>query len=797
MGAATAIPLSLQNVGDAALNNVTYSATVAPNGAIAAAFPQTIGTLAAGAQVIIPVSLTVPSGNPPPTPVTVQVTIASTDSISNLADPELSTFSITLHPNVSTLSLNPPNLSLGVNPGVSLTRQFQVLNNGYAPTNNSTVSLQDPVTFNWISLGNANLGNIPGGGSQIFQILVNPPASLALGNYTVLFNVSGGTNALQGTLNIAVTQSTLGSAAFTVSDDAGQKVSGATVSLYGKTNGKMFQGVTAPNGQDTITGIDADTYSYVVAAPNHDPASGSVIITPNATAQVSVLMVYDVVNLTFTVTPTTITDQYTVTLNITYTTNLPKPALKVVPPSFNFSFFSADVPGGQFPCSLSVTNTHSVAVVNNVTVDASQIDATTPAGQAVHVYFPGGATRYQIGTLVAQQNATVACYATVDGNNVPTHSAGSIVVQGTYGFSLDGNLLQGTTTTNVPVSYARPTDLSYMEIDCIYDESNLSGPPSLNYLGGSFVYNVTSNRPERFNILRPGGAFNGHNLVAFTATQGTNTPLGTISANAANVFWHSDFSSLKQSLLGNGDTTTYDISTPDNGVTLTQALNAQIGANPNQALYMPSYLGFEGQWSDRATPDAYLIPVNVTTITPFGIQLTAPIQSSAQQIPCLDPDEPGCMEPPTFMPPTETIGGQIQIAIDQKIRLERQAFNAMLGIGAQATLSNAVASIQIQNIQGNNAAGNFFVLVTSDPLGVTHGGTISGQTGVTWQLIPNAGAGGVSPQGTQYQVMATLTYVVNGTTLTSTTQTVTITVLPAPQLQVSYTAPFVVMDSKE
>ena len=94
----------------------------------------------------------------------------------------------------------------------------------------------------------------------------------------------------------------------------------------------------------------------------------------------------------------------------------------------------------------------------------------------------------------------MACYATVDGNNVPTHSAGSIIVKGNYQFALDGNLLQGTTTTNVPVSYTRPSDLSYLPIQFVYDESGLNGPATLDYLGTGFVYTVTSNRPETFNI---------------------------------------------------------------------------------------------------------------------------------------------------------------------------------------------------------------------------------------------------------------------------------------------------------
>ena len=50
---------------------------------------------------------------------------------------------------------------------------------------------------------------------------------------------------------------------------------------------------------------------------------------------------------------------------------------------------------------------------------------------------------YQVGALTAQASANVACYAIVDGNNLPTHPAGSIVVKSNYDLSLDGNLLQG------------------------------------------------------------------------------------------------------------------------------------------------------------------------------------------------------------------------------------------------------------------------------------------------------------------------------------------------------------------
>lgn len=79
-----------------------------------------------------------------------------------------------------------------------------------------------------------------------------------------------------------------------------------------------------------------------------------------------------------------------------------KSALKVVPPNLNFSFFPADVPNGQYACSLSITNTHPTAVVRNVTVDTSQLDVSQPTGQQIHVFFPDGSTLYEAGTLIAQ-----------------------------------------------------------------------------------------------------------------------------------------------------------------------------------------------------------------------------------------------------------------------------------------------------------------------------------------------------------------------------------------------------------
>jgi len=808
MGSGITVPFSLQNLGDAALNGLSYSVTVTPAGTVSVTPPQNQSSIASGASLTLPVTVTAPAGNPPPGTVSVVLNVSGTDPTSGLTETNSGMIVITLRSAVSLPVLLPSTASVGVNPGGSLTSTFTVRNDGFT-TINPTVTLQSPASVNWVALGGGNLGTIVPTDSRQFTIEISPPSSVAVGSYAVPFTVSGGSAPLQGTLNISVTQSTMGSVSFVVNNDIGANVAGAMVTLYGKSNGKTFQGVTDNTGLLTINGVDAGDYFFVVVAGTHDPTNGVVTVTAGSTAQVNVILGYDVVALSFLVTPTTIVDQYNVTLNVTYATTLPKPALQVVPYSLDFSFFPEDTTNGRYACSLSIANTHPTAPVRNLFVDATQLDVSQPIGQRLRVFFSNNLQTYPVGDLAGKATVNVPCYAVIDGGTIPTHSVGNIVVQANYDFSLSGQVLQGTTTTNVPVTYTRPSDLTFSPIAFTYDMKTDPANPVLIYNGNGYVYDIKSNRVPGFALQKPAGApFNGHNLVAFTETQGGTTILDVINGNQGNAFWHGDFDSLKQSLTGLGDSTTYDISTLDcptspncaqGGLTLPQALASQVAMSPNQVLFDPTYLAFEGQWADATSPVQYLIPVRITKITPTSI--STPRGPTAIGGSC-DPTDPLyalCKDNfggggGGFLPAQ---GGQILIAIDQTIRLERQAFNAALGIGAKTTLSNVVASIQILDANGADASSNFFVLVTSDPLGATHGGTVAGQTVVSWQLIPNAGAGGTLPQGAQYRVKANLTYTAGGVARVASTQTVTITVMPSPKLTVAYTAPFVVVPGKD
>src|ERR1019366_5838279 len=141
----------------------------------------------------------------------------------------------------------------------------------------------------------------------------------------------------------------------------------------------------------------------------------------------------------------------------------------------------------------------------DISVDVSQLDADQPNGLRIHIQFEDGTSVYQIGTLAGKAATTVACYATLDGDNVPTHSAGNIVVQGTYDYTLDGDILQGTTVTKVPVTYTRPPELEFDPLKFTYDQTDPANPV-LTYDGGGFAYRVRSERSGKvLNLLKASG----------------------------------------------------------------------------------------------------------------------------------------------------------------------------------------------------------------------------------------------------------------------------------------------------
>jgi hypothetical protein len=822
MGASQIVNFSLANAGDAVLNSLNLSLASNAPASVSGQLRLTGVpiSLAAGGQAAFGLQLVTAATTPPAGPVTFTITATAVDNASGVSAARTAQLTVNLHPATSAPVLVPAIATLGVNPASTATIQYAVRNDGFAPVTNASVSLQSPGSFPWIALGNFSLGTIAPGQMVTFQVVATPDASVAPGSYSVPFTVNTDAGPVQGSVTVNVTGSTMGTASFNVADDLGLDVGAATVTLTSKANGQTYQSVTDSSGSVTLNGVPAGDYYYVVTAPSHDPGVGSVRITPGGTAQklarqrgvtahldapaadpVDVVLSYQIVNLSFQLTPTTIQDNYTVVLTISYSTSLVKPALQPDPDTLNFSFLPPQQVCGQF----SVTNTNQNATVRNVTVDASALDIGTIAGQRLTMLFSAtGSSVLTLGTMAPGQSAVVSYCASASLANLNSRDAGNIKISGQYDYTRNGVPMVGTTSSAIRVGYTQPVDVSFPAIVFINDQTT-GDPNNLQYAGNaSTLESVTSVRTFTGTFLNPPDAvFVGKNLVAFLANATGQTGLATIQANTP--FWRTNFN--KPGFSGVGDVASFDLSSQDNGQTLLEAVRQRLIANPTALLNNGAFVGFGDQWSDRGTPNGYLIPIIIRQIiAPGQIVTNSPSPEPGPS------GTGGCCEGggggggggggiglAPLPAPLGQPNGAIVVQITQMLGLQRLAFDAALGISPAVPLTGVHASLILLDSDGQDASAKFVVSVSNDPAGVTGSGPGGSLTPpgspVGWQIVPQLTAGGDT--GALYTVQATLTYMVGGQILTTTTAPVPLNVTPSPHLTVTYSVPFAMVPGKE
>lgn len=157
-----------------------------------------------------------------------------------------------------------------------------------------------------------------------------------------------------------------------------------------------------------------------------------------------------------------------------------------------------------------------------------------------------------------------------------------------------------------------------------------------------------------------------------------------------------------------------------------------------------------------------------------------------------------------FAQAADAVCAEVKIVIEQKLSLERQAFDARMVITnglADQKLENV--SITLQFLDANNqtviattdpaASGARFFYRTDGVEGITslQGGTIAPKAvaNVRWLIIPAAGTGGRDPQGAVYYIGAKVTYTLDGKTDTVEVAPESIVVRPQPELVLDYFLP--------
>ncbi len=146
---------------------------------------------------------------------------------------------------------------------------------------------------------------------------------------------------------------------------------------------------------------------------------------------------------------------------------------------------------------------------------------------------------------------------------------------------------------------------------------------------------------------------------------------------------------------------------------------------------------------------------------------------------------------------------EVKIVIEQKLSLERQAFDAHMiirnGLDGQLTNVKVELFYQDQNQQpvvattDPNAVGATFFQRIDTMTGINSldGGSLAGKTNadIHWLIIPAQGAGGDTANGKMYYIGAKVTYTLNGETTTVDVTPDYVVVRPQPLLVLDYFLP--------
>jgi large repetitive protein len=267
----------------------------------------------------------------------------------------------------------PTALSLGAKRGQSVSERILLQNNGLVAANGVTatlLTLDDAPPPSWVFQSSAPaIGAINAGASNEVQINAAPNVNVDDGVYQFKLRVRrdvAGVATLVGDLpiSVAVTSSDNGKVSFETADiytntrDAQnnliQGVADTRISLTNEAvPTQVFNVTTGSDGTALTADIPAGRYRWRASASNHKDASGIVVVRPGGATQQKIFLEYTVVSFNFSVTETTIQDQYDIVITATFQTQVPAPVVIIEPSAINVPPMQV---GEQISGEITITN---------------------------------------------------------------------------------------------------------------------------------------------------------------------------------------------------------------------------------------------------------------------------------------------------------------------------------------------------------------------------------------------------------------------------------------------------------
>jgi alpha-tubulin suppressor-like RCC1 family protein len=748
----------------------------------------------------------------------------------NVADQTIP-ITVRLHEPLPAPVIHPKTFTLGGHPGDLMTKTITLTNGGYGYLNNVRAVSAD---LEWITIIGADMGTLAPSESRTFEIWAKPGDDVSLGIYQTTVTVVSDEGEFDINARIDVNASQTGIIRFNLGDDTGSSVNGANVTLISKetyaletlsgsrTYNHIVSSRTDEQGNVVFTGVPVGDYRYQVDSGDHDSVTGATAVSPgDSSEEIEIDLARNLVQVKWTVTPTEITDKYTIDLKLTFETEIPKPVLLMSPYWLEFSMDEGEVETGQ----LTVTNP-SLVEIRNIVIDSSGLDG-------IDLFFdgPDGPSKtFRIDVLAPNESGNsivnIPYKASLkQGAERVTRDLGSLLGKGEYTYfshRSSGNDPQpktGYTHGEVPVK---------MFIPVIPD---IPGLKKKLRTRPRFIHftDYCADTPVSFPIFNPGV----HRLLAYNEGEDAAT-LGqaigfTVSLSAMELIgealkiatgvkiitalalndtissvWYGDFADPlldpgenTEMILAELSTTIMKLNLPDFGF--------RIGL-----------LGFGYKWATDIFPKIHGLPIFITTICDGNISI--PIGFDFGTVDSWGgfgggsggtggwhgywPDSGSSGWTSSGLtninlpeePPGPTVRELVKLKISQDAALEREAFDAEMEITPLVrNLDQVRAKLLIRDKDGHlvNDLFNYTVKFLEGVDTIDGSDTISiDETGkISWIIVPGESAGGIDPAGQDYTIGAKLYFSVGGKPFEYETAYVPVVVKPQPSLRVDYYIP--------
>ena len=412
-------------------------------------------------------------------------------------------FTATMSPPTAQFATLPPSLVGAMVDGSQTLVSFTLTNFGGAPSGPIQVDLP-PVP--WLSTVTAQpLPSLAPGQSGQVMLALTPTNGQQLGEYPGNLVVQGSNTSLSVPFVFTAVSSLKGNLQVTVQDElsvygAGNpNLSNATVTVSDFLTGTVVgTQVTGPSGIVTFSNLTSAYYTISAQAADHGSFGTTLLVAANTTTPVTAFLALNLVDYTWTVTPTTIPDTYFFTLTTVFVTEVPWPVVSVSPIDL---------------CSLpNCTNQYDLVITNAGLIAAEGLQIVI---NNANPYWSFVALVTNLGNLAAESSITVPIVLTRLG--CATNAGGPTSIEASLNWYVAA--LNGTEYYSTPIFI--------YNANCVPGNA---GTPPVGYVGGGGGGTAGVTQPVNYTFSpTPGAVVNVTLQIDQTAVLTANAFHATLS----------------------------------------------------------------------------------------------------------------------------------------------------------------------------------------------------------------------------------------------------------------------------